>query len=657
MKRNYNEREEPEQPTLPPTQKKAKPPLLVEEPIPFNQTLEDTLLKLIKRGEDSNRSKKRYRSVAEYILENDDDDDSDGEGGGGGTEKNGRRRLRAEFNVLGDQTLFDIRTAIRKFPRCTNQQLLFTEVFINSQLQYYYGTDFEAHETRIKQENLIDEIYQYALVNCPRRWGKTYIAAIFAACSLVTVPGCKIVVYSPGQRQSMMFMDLVRDRLNDLRGNGYKYEPITGKNNKENLWVKVDGDTRSVVGLPANSNTVRGTGGTLIICEEAAAMEMKFFNDVVLPVTGVGDASCICISTIQGDSDEGVQNWFTTLLGMTFSDGRPMFNIFRLYQACQACIDAGIAEKCEHLKSELPWWHNQAKQMLVRDIMTKLGCADSAKRELLGVNTSKVKPVYDSKLVRQLFNTQKNPLFRLSSLSEDPALIFVAIDPSMGGDKSNTSLVSMIFHQGQYVIVGGESIAAKIDEQYRPIIMDHIKNLRMLPRLSHATILVAIESNNGMVGRHICNDIVSMNLPNLLFLIKNGQTLSSSELYRAGGSKSGPFGVRTQGQQGQGNIKEEMVFTLRTALQNEQLKFANEFLLINRPSGSPDPVKDYKTSVMNQMLAFAMKFAMAKGDFSMTKRTYSGKHGPEGHDDDCTVYGIALYWLIYYRTHREIANI
>jgi hypothetical protein len=648
MKRTYNDIEEPEPLPLPPLKKVAKRG--GEEDIPFNRTLEESLSKLIKRGEEA-KNKKRYRSVAEYILENDDDDDEEE------TEKQaGRKRLRAEFNVLGDQTLFDIRTAIRKFPRCTNQQLLFTEVFINSQLQYYYGTDFEAHETRIKQENLIDEIYQYALVNCPRRWGKTYIAAIFAACSLATVPGCKIVVYSPGQRQSMMFMDLVRDRLNDLQGHGYQFEPIVGKNNKENLWVKVDGDTRSVVGLPANSNTVRGTGGTLIICEEAAAMEMKFFNDVVLPVTGVGDASCICISTIQGDSDEGVQNWFTTLLGMTFSDGRPMFNIFRLYQACQACIDAGVAEKCEHLKSELPWWHNQSKQMLVRDIMTKLGCADSAKRELLGVNTSKVKPVYDSKIVRQLFNTQRNPLFRLSSLSEDPALVFVAIDPSMGGDKSNTSLVSMIFHQGQYVIVGGESIAAKIDEQYRPVIMDHVKNLRMLPKLSHATILVAIESNNGMVGRHIMNDIVSLNLPNVLFLIKHGQTLSSSELYRAGGSKSGPFGVRTQGQQGQGNVKEEMVFTLRTALQNEQLKFAHEFLHIHR-SGGPDPIKDYKTSVMNQMLAFSMKFAMAKGDFSMTKRTYSGKHGPEGHDDDCTVYGICLYWLIYYRTHREIANI
>jgi hypothetical protein len=333
-----------------------------------------------------------------------------------------------------------------------------------------------------------------------------------------------------------------------------------------------------------------------------------------------------------------------------------MFNIFRLYQACQTCIDAGVAEKCEHLKSELPWWHNQSKQMLVRDIMTKLGCADSAKRELLGVNTSKVKPVYDSKIVRQAFNTQRNPLFRLSSLSEDISLVFTAIDPSMGGDKSNTSLVSMIFHQGQYIAVGGESIAAKIDEQYRPVIMDHIKNLRMLPRLSHATLLIAIESNNGMVGRHIMNDIVSMNLPNVLFLIKHGQTLSSSELYRAGGSKSGPFGVRTQGQQGQGNVKEEMVFTLRTALQNEQLKFAHEFLHIHR-SGGPDPIKDYKTSLMNQMLAFSMKFAMAKGDFSMTKRTYSGKHGPEGHDDDCTVYGICLYWLIYYRTHKEIANI
>lgn len=666
MKRKYIDEQDDEYPPAPvalgggaePSRKRK---VAVAE-VSFNHTLEESIRKLINRGKEAtskkaNRSRKTlFQSLIED--EEDDDDDDDDFDIRGGTKRQCKVRLREGFLCQGDQTLYDIRSAIRKFPRCTNQQLLFTEVFINSQLPDYYKEDFQAHETRIKQENLIDDVYQYALINCPRRWGKTFITAIFAACSLVAVPDCKIVVYSPGQRQSMMFMDLVRDRLTDLQEEGYEFEPVVGKNNKENLWIKVGGNVRSVVGLPANSNTVRGTGGTLIICEEAAAMELKFFSNVVLPVTGVGNASCLCISTIQGDDSEGVQNWFTNLLGMAHGDGRPMFNVFKMYQACQKCIDAGIAEKCEHLKNELPWWHNQSKQMLVRDIMTRLGCEESAKRELLGVSTSKVKPIYPSTLVRQLFNTQKNPLISLSQLTEDPYLIFVAIDPSMGGDKSNTSLVSMIFHQGQYIIVGGESIAAKIDEQYRPILTQHIRSLRDLPRLSHATIIVAVENNNGMVGRNIVNDIVKMNLDRVQFLIKNGQTLTSSELYRGGGSKSGPFGVRTQGQQGQGNIKEEMVYNLKTALQNQQVRFAREFLHIHALShGSPDPVKDYKTSVMNQMLAYAMKFKLAEGDFATTKRTYSGKHGPEGHDDDCTVYGICLFWFNYYRTHREVVEI
>ena len=665
MKRKYIEEEEEEEgrdtervTPAPPPKKKKNPSSSSSGAIPCNHTLDDSLRKLIKRGEETSKKKRKFSCIAESLLADDDSDDDDDEyeGGGRGDDRK-RKRLREGFLVEGDQTLYDIRSAIRKFPRCTNQQLLFTEVFINSQIPRYYGGDFEAHETRIKQENLIDDIYQYALVNCPRRWGKTYITAIFAACSLVTVPNSKIVVYSPGQRQSMMFMDLVRDRLEDLRDHGYEFEPVVGKNNKENLWIKVDGNVRSVVGLPANSNTVRGSGGSLIICEEAAAMEKKFFSDVVLPVTGVGETSCLCISTIQGDSDEGVQNWFTNLLGMAHNDGRPMFNIFKLYQACPKCIDAGVAEKCEHLKNELPWWHAQSKQMLVRDIMTRLGCEDSAKRELLGVNTSKVKPIYPSTLVRQLFNTTKNPLVPLAQLTEDPLMIFVAVDPSGGGDKSFTSVVSMIFHQGQYIIIGGESISAKLDDEYRPVITQHIRSLRDLPRMSHATIVVAVENNNGNVGRNIVRDIVAMNLDRVLFLIKNGQTLSSSELFKGGGGKTGPFGVRTQGQQGQGNVKEEMVFTLKTVLQNQQLKYAKEFLLTQRNEGSMDPIKDYKTSVMNQMLAYSVKFAMAKGDFSTTKRTYSGKHGTEGHDDDCTIYGICLFWFIYYKAHREVVQI
>jgi hypothetical protein len=613
---------------------------------PSNKTLDFQLQNLINLGKKKQKSKKRqYSELIDDVLRDIDVSDA-------------KFHLREGFLVPGDQITYDLRAAIRKFPRCTAQQLLFTEVFWASQCPFIYGNDFEVHETRIKQENNTDEFYQYALVCCPRRWGKTYITSIYCACTLLTVPDSKIVLYSPGKRQSQMIMDLVRDHLTYLRDtHGYLYETVMGKDNQENLHIIVDGNRRSIVGLPAKAETVRGTGGTLIICEEAAVMPLKFISNVVFPVTAVGLASCICISTIQGDSMEGEQNWFTTLLDMCYPDGRPMFNTFKLYQACKACIDAGQAEKCEHLKDELPWWHKQSKQMLVRDMMEKLGQGESVKRELLGVNTSQVKTIYQSTHVRHLFSLEKNPLVEPYQITEDPALIFVAIDPSGGGPKSNVSLVSMIFYGNQYIILGGESIPAKLSHEALPYINQHIRQLRDLPKMSHATIIVAIENNIGQSCKEIGNSIISMNLPRVKFLYKNARTVDSAELYKGGGVRDGTFGVRTQGRQGSGNVKEDMVFTLRQHLHNHSLKFYRHFNMAYRPENVPDPIKDYKSSLMIQMLAYSRKLKLAEGEFAMTKYTYSAKHCSVGHDDDCTVCSICLHWFNYYLTHHEIADI
>lgn len=610
----------------------------------WNKTLDVQLDNIIKSGDRKKKKKRLYSDLVDSILYDIDNAS--------------KFNLREGFLVPGDQITHDLRAAIRKFPRCTPQQLLFTEVFWSSQVPFIYGKDFQTHETRIKQENNIDEIYQFALVCCPRRWGKTYITSIYCACTLLTVPGSKIVLYSPGKRQSQMIMDLIRTHLTYLKEtHGYLYEKVTGKDNQENLSIVVEGDVRGVVGLPAKSDTVRGTGGSLIICEEAAVMTQKFVTEVVFPVAGVGDASAIFISTIQGDSLEGNQNWFSNLLELCYPDGRPMFNTFKLYQACKPCIDAGIAEKCEHLKNELPWWHKQSKQMLVREMMEKLGNVEGAKRELLGVNTSQIKPVYMATHVRHLFNQDKNPLVKPSQITDEPVIIFVAIDPSGGGKKSNVGLVSMVIHQGQYIIIGAESIPARLSTDSHPFIKDHIKRLRELPKMSHATIIVAIENNIGQACKEIGNAISSLQLPNVKFLLKDARTIDSIELYKGGGARNGPFGVRTQGRQGQGDVKEEMVFTLKQRLQDHTLRFYEHFLMCYRPEKSPDPIKEYKSSLQTQLLSYSMKLQPAQNEFSTTKYTYSAKHCSVGHDDDCTVCTICLHWFQYYLIHQEIPNL
>jgi hypothetical protein len=50
-----------------------------------------------------------------------------------------------------------------------------------------------------------------------------------------------------------------------------------------------------------NTGTTKGTGGDIIILEEAAYVEQGFFYETVAPLLLVGVTSLICISTLTSD--------------------------------------------------------------------------------------------------------------------------------------------------------------------------------------------------------------------------------------------------------------------------------------------------------------------------------------------------------------------
>jgi len=53
--------------------------------------------------------------------------------------------------------------------------------------------------------------------------------------------------------------------------------------------------------------------------------------------------SLLCISTVLGSD-----NFYSKLLMLKDEQGRSFFNKFEFYLACEACMKAGIASKCNH---------------------------------------------------------------------------------------------------------------------------------------------------------------------------------------------------------------------------------------------------------------------------------------------------------------------
>lgn len=161
---------------------------------------------------------------------------------------------QAEVEVSGDKQLEDLRNGIACFPTLTVHQLMFAEVFTQASLPKIYGKDYLANELRIKRENAIEELNQFCLICCPRRFGKTTITAVYVANYLRFIRGANVTVFSPGKRQSSLFMEAIKKALAHLEDCGYVFDRKKGHDNQERFGIVVDGDLRQVTVLPSKES-------------------------------------------------------------------------------------------------------------------------------------------------------------------------------------------------------------------------------------------------------------------------------------------------------------------------------------------------------------------------------------------------------------------
>ena len=105
------------------------------------------------------------------------------------------------------------------------------------------------------------------------------------------------------------------------------------------------------------AGTTKGTGGDVIILEEAAYVDQGFFYETVAPLLLVGVTSLICISTLTSDI-----NFYTRLFKI--KDPITMLPVFAQLQvslACTACRDVGLAAQCKHMLHLVPQWQSSAR--------------------------------------------------------------------------------------------------------------------------------------------------------------------------------------------------------------------------------------------------------------------------------------------------------
>ena len=145
-------------------------------------------------------------------------------------------------------------------------------------------------------------------------------------------------------------------------------------------------------------STTKGTGGDVIVLEEAAYCDPGFFYETVAPLMLIGRTSLLAISTLTSEinfysrlikmKDSLTQvllfptcepsEWLKTMNYLTnhCSKGscsaknpqEPIFKTFCVELACQKCKDAGKPTECKHMLHLVPAWQSSEKHMRLKKV-------------------------------------------------------------------------------------------------------------------------------------------------------------------------------------------------------------------------------------------------------------------------------------------------
>jgi hypothetical protein len=111
--------------------------------------------------------------------------------------------------------------------------------------------------------------------------------------------------------------------------------------------------------------TTKGTGGDIIILEEAAYVDPGFFYETVAPLLIVGTTTLIGISTLTSEI-----NFYTRLIRLRDkSTGLPLFSVMQVELACAKCKEDGKAVDCVHLLHLVPRWQSSDRHRRLKIVM------------------------------------------------------------------------------------------------------------------------------------------------------------------------------------------------------------------------------------------------------------------------------------------------
>jgi hypothetical protein len=191
--------------------------------------------------------------------------------------------------------------------------------------------------------------------------------------------------------------------------------------------------------LAVQIGTTKGTGGDVLVLEEAAYCDEGFFYETVAPILSIGSASLVAISTLTSEI-----NFYTRLIKMRDpSTERPLFTVRCIELACEQCKEDGKAHECVHMLHLVPRWQSEERHRKLKIMMQDR--PDLIQSELAGL-------AFDS--LQQVFRkVDIDVAFSLAPITAElNTTVWVVIDPAAGGPQSDYAVVSIYRARGTVTV-------------------------------------------------------------------------------------------------------------------------------------------------------------------------------------------------------------
>jgi hypothetical protein len=210
--------------------------------------------------------------------------------------------------------------------------------------------------------------------------------------------------------------------------------------------------------------------------------------EVIAPLQLVSGTGLIAISTIR-KSVNGSQSIYDYLrrLDDPIFKGDKLFKVIHIRTMCDNCIRKG-KDYCPHIRAEAASWKDPENAKRVKELMKCNASAMMA--EVAGVSMSNGVNVFDATSVARL---QKSMPY--SCNVSHHGVLFVVIDPSGGGAKSDYAVMTLYYHRGHAVIVGLDTYAGSDEKCVTNMLRNHHAGLRKQPRFANSVMVLLPEGN------------------------------------------------------------------------------------------------------------------------------------------------------------------